>query len=1103
MVCHVSGVPSDTMVTYQWSCPNYGCGARGLQSDGNIVSRREEGNMIAIDVVNGTDSGDYTCNVRNSGEVLGTATYRINSVKAGLVLTGKTGMIPLDSSFTSNSSILSPFEGAAGEYIRCGSTGGQPGWYNEADVLVPMLNGSAKNIYFHSAPNIGELWFDTMTRSTINREFRCSPQNGSLTSMSSFIGLFFLNQTKLNGTPRPKITSQTTNSVTLSWSPVTSKSNGYHVSYRREDLSISLPPTYIRFRNTSITQSETRSVTLQDLEPGASYRIHVWDFQYICCTDHNVSSPCEMTVTTTESAPTAPRLLTVVRSTSTSVDLNWIPPRHPNGVIHYEIEYSTNKSFVDSTTINTESNSTYHTVSDVPEFPRYYFRVVAVNNAGVGRALSSNIVDVCLGMNMCMSASETAETTQSPPDDAGLVVGAVVVVILLVIAITIAVVVIVILFLRYRKRSESDSQQRYTLPQEEKSAPLPHPTLSKLKLQDDLSSSADCLLEHQDGGNPQAGLSTPVISQKISKPAESVSPPPKPPIKPASRASRPASTEEFLDIIEIMHHKGKTAFSEEFNSLETQTADSVSIGTMNKAKNRYKNIFPYDHSRVVLSVKDGKGSDYINASYVDGYKMYNHYVAAQGPTPQTLQDFCQMVWDAKFPMIVMVTKLMEGAKSKCEQYYPENAGETLSFGPYTLRTKNVRHFVDFEVRAIELSSEESDTTHSFDHYLFTGWPDYGVPKYPTSLIRMLYHVREHRISDIPIIVHCSAGVGRTGTFIALDCILDQINAENTIDIKRVVKKMREKRMFMVQTVDQYTFLHTAVRELLLCGDTSVRSTDLRRFISKSKESGFKHQFELLDHLTADSVDSKKVTEQMDKVRYMDRLPVQGKHVYVPTAAGTVFYNASHVDGYHAPKAFIAAQSPMSNTVGEFWSMIVDKKVATVVLLCPLWENGKEGSSLFWPKEENAGATYEGTDVTTDSVDAGEVYDEYKLTVQQDQRKCMEVTLYHYKQWFETKTPDLVSLLKFLVAVQNARQQNSTQPIVISCNDGLGRSCTFIAIWSLLEQMKAEGQIDVLSTVKSIRTQRPGGVNNLSYYISCYDAVLAYLDSFAEYSNVPY
>ena len=95
--------------------------------------------------------------------------------------------------------------------------------------------------------------------------------------------------------------------------------------------------------------------------------------------------------------PTAPRLLTVVRNTSTSVDLNWIPPRHPNGVIHYEIEYSTNKSFVDSTTINIASNITYYTVSDVLEFPRHYLRVVAVNSAGVGRSSSSNAVEVCLG----------------------------------------------------------------------------------------------------------------------------------------------------------------------------------------------------------------------------------------------------------------------------------------------------------------------------------------------------------------------------------------------------------------------------------------------------------------------------------------------------------------------------------------------------------------------------------------------------------------------------------------------------------------------------------------------------------------------------------
>ena len=101
------------------------------------------------------------------------------------------------------------------------------------------------------------------------------------------------------------------------------------------------------------------------------------------------------------SAPTAPRLLTVVRSTSTSVDLNWIPPRHSNGVIHYEVEYSTSENFVQSATFSTASNSTYHTVSDVPGFPRLYFRVVAVNSAGAGRSPSSNIADICLGMEVC------------------------------------------------------------------------------------------------------------------------------------------------------------------------------------------------------------------------------------------------------------------------------------------------------------------------------------------------------------------------------------------------------------------------------------------------------------------------------------------------------------------------------------------------------------------------------------------------------------------------------------------------------------------------------------------------------------------------------
>ena len=103
-------------------------------------------------------------------------------------------------------------------------------------------------------------------------------------------------------------------------------------------------------------------------------------------------------ITVHASAPTAPRFLTVVRSTSTSVDLNWIPPCHPNGVIHYEIQYSTNESFVESTTMN--ATNTYRVVSGVLEFPRYYFRVVAVNSAGVGRSASSNVAQACLGMEV-------------------------------------------------------------------------------------------------------------------------------------------------------------------------------------------------------------------------------------------------------------------------------------------------------------------------------------------------------------------------------------------------------------------------------------------------------------------------------------------------------------------------------------------------------------------------------------------------------------------------------------------------------------------------------------------------------------------------------
>ncbi|XP_046583628.1 receptor-type tyrosine-protein phosphatase alpha-like [Haliotis rubra] len=247
----------------------------------------------------------------------------------------------------------------------------------------------------------------------------------------------------------------------------------------------------------------------------------------------------------------------------------------------------------------------------------------------------------------------------------------------------------------------------------------------------------------------------------------------------------------------------------------------------NTKKNRFKGYYPYDHNRVMLQDdRDGRRGDYINASFLDGYKKERYYIAAQGPyKPNIVDDFWRMIWQEGVKVVVMVTSLVEGGRMKCLQYWPEEG--TQEYGGITVTMETVNELSDFTIRKLTASKQKKSMNRQIYHFNFTSWPDHGVPN-AFSLLEFMWRVKGicGRPAE-PIIVHCSAGIGRTGTYIAIESLLDQAAAEDAVDVVSFVSNMRGQRKGMIQTSDQYGFVYRAVTSAVVTGDTSVDGDTIR------------------------------------------------------------------------------------------------------------------------------------------------------------------------------------------------------------------------------------------------------------------------------------
>ncbi|XP_041077159.1 receptor-type tyrosine-protein phosphatase delta isoform X24 [Polyodon spathula] len=584
---------------------------------------------------------------------------------------------------------------------------------------------------------------------------------------------------------------------------------------------------------------------------------------------------------------------------------------------------------------------------------------------------------------------------------------------------------------------------------------------------------------------------------------------------PGMASHPPIPVMELADQLERLKANDNLKFSQEYESIDPgqQFTWEHSNLEVNKPKNRYANVIAYDHSRVLLSAIEGiPGSDYVNSNYIDGYRKQNAYIATQGPLPETFGDFWRMIWEQRSANIVMMTKLEERSRVKCDQYWPTRGTET--YGLIQVTLLDTVELATYCVRTFALYKNGSSEKREVRQFQFTAWPDHGVPEHPTPFLAFLRRVKACNPPDAgPMVVHCSAGVGRTGCFIVIDAMLERIKHEKTVDIYGHVTLMRAQRNYMVQTEDQYIFIHDALLEAVTCGTTEVPARNLYAYIQKLTQiesgenvTGMELEFKRLANTKAHT--SRFISANLPCNKFKNRLvnimPYESTRVCqqpIRGVEGSDYINGSFIDGYRQQKAYIATQGPLAETTEDFWRMLWEHNSTIVVMLTKLREMGREKCHQYWPAERSARYQYFVVDPMAEYNMPQYILREFKVTDARD-GQSRTVRQFQFTDWPEQGVPKSgEGFIDFIGQVHKTKEQfGQDGPISVHCSAGVGRTGVFITLSIVLERMRYEGVVDIFQTVKMLRTQRPAMVQTEDQYQFCYRAGLEYLGSFDHYAT---
>ena len=512
----------------------------------------------------------------------------------------------------------------------------------------------------------------------------------------------------------------------------------------------------------------------------------------------------------------------------------------------------------------------------------------------------------------------------------------------------------------------------------------------------------------------------------------------------------------------------------------------------NKGKNKYKMLYPYDKSRVILTPINGDDANtYINASYIPGVYSTQDFIAAQAPKDSTIEDFWRMVVENDVSNIVMLTNIIEGNKKKCEMYFPLDGRQAEQFGDCTIQQVNAETFLGYIVRIFKVTCGKK--TMQIKHFHFTAWPDHDVPTVFDELLNYVQKIHKDLMyTNTRILVHCSAGVGRTGTFITLFNILSAIEKSMPISIYRIVSEMREHRPQMVQTFRQYKFIYLSVSELLF-QDTSIQIADFastyKQYIEtdiEGYESILYQQFDELNFQTDKSIelpyDTGNDPRNAKKNPVTNAIPYDDNRVVLMLFPNNEndYINASYMMNLN----FIATVHPNSDTLSDFIQMVTQTASTLVIMLTTRKEKseieGKTSKRLpYWGKTDETINIPPFTVKNTHSEKSSTMIKQ-TLTIEDTNNGVS----HSFSQlislaWNDKGEPtDLGQIIILLQTMVKYRQENPHTPIIVHCTDGIGRTGVLLTIFKVIDQINNKEPIDIFHVIKNLRSERMNFVPTL-------------------------
>uniref|UniRef100_A0A672Q377 protein-tyrosine-phosphatase n=1 Tax=Sinocyclocheilus grahami TaxID=75366 RepID=A0A672Q377_SINGR len=516
-----------------------------------------------------------------------------------------------------------------------------------------------------------------------------------------------------------------------------------------------------------------------------------------------------------------------------------------------------------------------------------------------------------------------------------------------------------------------------------------------------------------------------------------------------------------------------------------------------------------DHTRVRLQLLEGDPhSDYINANYIDVSMTRYMFIFMSCPMQETVRDFWRMIWQENSASIVMVTNLVEVGRVKCVRYWPD---ETEVYGDIKVTLIETEPLAEYVIRTFTVQKKGHHEIREIRQFHFTSWPDHGVPCYATGLLGFIRQVKFLNPPDAgPIVVHCSAGAGRTGCFIAVDIMLDMAESEGVVDIFNCIRELRSQRVNMVQTEEQYVFVHDAILEACLCGNTAIPVCEFRaiyynisRLDPQTNSSQIKDEFQTLNIVTPrvrpEDCSVGLLPRNHDKNRSMDVLAVDRCLPFLISVDGesSNYINAALMDSHKQPAAFIVTQHPLPNTVADFWRLVFDYNCSTIVMLnemdaaqvCEYWP--EKGSCCYGPIQ----VEFISADIDEDIINR--IFRICNMARLQDGYRLVQH--FQYIGWPAYRDTPLSkrSILQLVRRLAKWQEQydGGDGRTVVHCLTGGGRSGTFCAICSICEMIQQQNIVDVFHTVKTLRNNKANMVETMEQYKFCYEVALESLNAF--------